>query len=312
MVGARIATTVGGYFNGQVAEAAVYGAALTTEEIEMLAAGYSPLMVRPQSLVLYAPLFGRNGAAGGEEEWVGGRTLTQTSSPALYDHPRIIYPRRSIWVPKASAGGGGAATVTPTIIASTASFGSATVARTAVAAVTTARIASTASIGAHTVARTGVAAVTPSRIASTVSFGTATVTRTAVAAVSPTRIASTASIGAHVVTVAGMGAVSAARIESTVSFGAATVTRSAVHSIQPGRIDSSVTFGVPVVTSSTPQIFVGRIASTAAVYAPPVVRTGPVVAASEYRRFSSAFATSRTLASAITQTVTLASAIDLE
>lgn len=251
------------------------------------------------------------------------------------DNPWQLFAPRRTWVP-VGAGGGGPATVTPTIITSTASigshtvariavaavsatriastvsFGAATVARTAVAAVSATRIASTATFGAHTVARTGVAAVTHSRIASTVSFGTATVARTAVAAVSPTRIASTASFGSHAVAAAGMGAVSAPRIASTVTFGATTVTRAAVRSVQPGRIDSSVTFGVPVVTSSTPQIVVGRIASTAAVYAPAVVRTGPVVAASEYRRFASPFATLRQAGSAIAQTVTLASAIDLE
>jgi hypothetical protein len=90
---------LGVYFKGHLAESAIWAAELTAAEIEQLAAGYSPLCVRPQSLVFYAPLFGRGGAAGNEEEWVGGRTLTQNDSPTVTDHPRIIYPKRHIWIP---------------------------------------------------------------------------------------------------------------------------------------------------------------------------------------------------------------------
>lgn len=104
---ARNSTSIGGFFNGKVAEAAIWNADLTAAEMAQLAAGFSPIMVRPQSLVFYAPLFGRNGAAGDEEDWAGGLSLAQTSSPALFDHPRIIYPRKRIWTPKAAAVGGG-------------------------------------------------------------------------------------------------------------------------------------------------------------------------------------------------------------
>ncbi len=89
------------YFDGRIAEPAVWNVALSAGEIQALANGVSPLMIRPGALVFYAPLFGRGGASGDEDEWVQGMTLTQASSPALADHPRIIYPRRrsDIWVP---------------------------------------------------------------------------------------------------------------------------------------------------------------------------------------------------------------------
>lgn len=104
LVGARRnSTSIGAYYDGAIAEAAIYNVALSESEIEQLANGYSPLMVRPQSLAFYAPLFGRAGASGNEEDWAGSATLTQSSSPALADHPRIIYPRRRIAIPFSAA-----------------------------------------------------------------------------------------------------------------------------------------------------------------------------------------------------------------
>jgi hypothetical protein len=80
--------TPAAYFHGSCAEAGVWAAALSDEEIAALAAGLSPLQVRPQSLVAYWPLFAR---ATNEEDWVGGNTLAVTGATAA-DHPRIIYP----------------------------------------------------------------------------------------------------------------------------------------------------------------------------------------------------------------------------
>lgn len=82
------------YLNGRMAEAAIWNVQLTDDEIARLANGYSPLMVRPESLVAYWPLFGRAGSSGDEEGWIGATDLTQQSSPILADHPRIIYPSR--------------------------------------------------------------------------------------------------------------------------------------------------------------------------------------------------------------------------
>lgn len=93
------------YLNGRVAEAAIWNTTLSQDEVSMLAAGYSPLLVSPQSLVAYWPLFGRAGAAGNEEGWVGGQVMSQTSSPAVIDHPRIIFPRRRVITPYQAAAG---------------------------------------------------------------------------------------------------------------------------------------------------------------------------------------------------------------
>lgn len=74
------------YMSGMIAETAIWSVALTVDEIAILAAGYSPLFVRPQSLVFYTPivrdLFDK----------VGGLTLSLGGSPSVADHPPIIYP----------------------------------------------------------------------------------------------------------------------------------------------------------------------------------------------------------------------------
>jgi len=168
-----------------------------------------------------------------------------------------------------------AASVTPTLIASTATFGSHTVARVSVAAIGAARIESTASFGAATVTRTALSTVSPARIASTATLYAPAVSADGLAAVSPLRIESTAVVPAPTVTRVSVQAISAPRIESAASFGAATITRSRVASITPGRIDSTAAFGVPVVSSSgVAQIVVPRIESTATFGTATAVRTG--------------------------------------
>lgn len=82
------------YAQASIAEAAIWNAALSKSEIDMLADGYTPAMIRPQNLVFYCPLHGRNGASGNEEDWFGGRVMTHSVSPALASHPRVIYPTR--------------------------------------------------------------------------------------------------------------------------------------------------------------------------------------------------------------------------
>lgn len=106
----------GTYFNGDIAEVGVWGRSLTDDEALILAAGMSPLAVS-DGLVAYYPLFGRAGASGGEEDWVGGLALSAANSPIVTDHPRIIYPRRRsmIVVPAAASG-------PPTLTALTASM----------------------------------------------------------------------------------------------------------------------------------------------------------------------------------------------
>ncbi len=75
--------------SGGVAEAAIWNVALSDAEVAILAAAYSPLFVRPQSLVAYWPLIGRLSP---EIDPVGGFDMALTNGPTQADHPRIIYP----------------------------------------------------------------------------------------------------------------------------------------------------------------------------------------------------------------------------
>ena len=86
-LGARYNTTLGAYFNGSIAEAGIWNAALTADEIASLSKGFPSRLVRPSALVFYSRLIRnvmdiRNGVA--LSELGTGTTVS--------DHPRIIYP----------------------------------------------------------------------------------------------------------------------------------------------------------------------------------------------------------------------------
>ncbi len=72
----------GSFFDGLIAEAAIWNAALTDDEVLSLARGFSPKSIRPQSLVLYCPLVR-------DVVDLRGNTLTVTGTTAAV-HPRII------------------------------------------------------------------------------------------------------------------------------------------------------------------------------------------------------------------------------
>lgn len=68
--------------NGRMAEAAIYNVTLTASEVAALATGASPRLVRPQGLVMYAPLV---------RDLIDVRgiaTLTNSNS-TVADHPRV-------------------------------------------------------------------------------------------------------------------------------------------------------------------------------------------------------------------------------
>lgn len=91
----------GAYLNGQVAEAGVWNVALSAGEIAQLARGVCPLMVRPEALVAYWPLYGNNSP---EDDWVNDFDLTITGATKAA-HPRVVYPAVSkILLPQAAAG----------------------------------------------------------------------------------------------------------------------------------------------------------------------------------------------------------------
>lgn len=76
------------YYNGDIAEVAIWNAALSDGEAVALAAGCSPLLIRPTSLRFYAPLLGAYPA---EIDLMGGLALT-VSGPTAAPHCRIYVP----------------------------------------------------------------------------------------------------------------------------------------------------------------------------------------------------------------------------
>jgi hypothetical protein len=91
LIGARDNNSDGAGFdawNGDLAETALYTAALTEGELLGLSAGYSPELIRPSSLVAYWQLLGNLSP---ETDRIGGYDMTLENSPAPADHPPVIY-----------------------------------------------------------------------------------------------------------------------------------------------------------------------------------------------------------------------------
>lgn len=91
----------GNHFSGRIAETAVWDAALTAPEIASLSKGFSPLFIRPQNLVFYAPLIRDE-----DLDRVGGLSLTAFNTPTVAEHTRVFYPTTSIFSPFVAAGAG--------------------------------------------------------------------------------------------------------------------------------------------------------------------------------------------------------------
>jgi hypothetical protein len=91
----------GRYWDGAIAEAAAYSVTLSAGEISSLAAGVSPLLIRPDALIGYWPLGGAYTANDDDTDIVGGHALTDSGSPTGEDHPPIFYPASSptLYVP---------------------------------------------------------------------------------------------------------------------------------------------------------------------------------------------------------------------
>lgn len=81
----------GSFMDGRIAEAAMWDVALTDDEVASLSKGFSPRMIRPQSIVAYWPLFGNDATELDRSK--NAHTLTVTGA-TKGDHPRIYYPSR--------------------------------------------------------------------------------------------------------------------------------------------------------------------------------------------------------------------------
>ena len=91
VLGARNnAGTIDSFFDGDVAEAAVWNIALTASDIAALALAVSPLLVRPDALVFYAPVMG---VYSPEIDLMGHRDLTVTGATQA-THPRMFRARQ--------------------------------------------------------------------------------------------------------------------------------------------------------------------------------------------------------------------------
>ena len=82
-IGAYDLNGAGGFFNGDIAEAAVWNAALNADEVRSLSRGMTCDKVRPQSLVFYAPL------VRDLIDYKGGLTITNNNTATVANHPRV-------------------------------------------------------------------------------------------------------------------------------------------------------------------------------------------------------------------------------
>lgn len=110
----RISNSNGGTVqavDGKICECAIWKVALTNGEMIALSKGFSALLIRPQSLIFYAPLWGR---ATNEPDLVRTTTITKVNTSGniiRVDHPAIIYPSPQEIRAFGGAGGGGPAYV---------------------------------------------------------------------------------------------------------------------------------------------------------------------------------------------------------
>lgn len=94
--------------DGAVSELGIWNVILTAGEMTALSKGFSPLLIRPQSLILYTPLIG--GFSSAEYDVVGGKIPTFGGTVAQTPGPGIIYPASPQEVRRygaAAVGGGG-------------------------------------------------------------------------------------------------------------------------------------------------------------------------------------------------------------
>lgn len=79
------------YYNGYIAEVGIWNVVLTDSEIASLARGYSPMIIRPNSLVAYYPLGGIY-PQNANSIFKNPYNLTAIGSPTYVDHPNTVYP----------------------------------------------------------------------------------------------------------------------------------------------------------------------------------------------------------------------------
>jgi hypothetical protein len=259
-IGVLLRSTTAQFFAGELADYGLWDVALTAAEITALSKGVSPLLIRPASLVSYAPLGGRLSP---EPDLITGVGFALTAAPTYADGPRLYRPRgRSLIVVPSSAG---QALALPTI-ASTETLAAPTLAP-GTAPVTLPAIASTAALLAPTLSAGAVALGLPS--IATGAVLSAPVLTAGVVDVSLPAIASMSSLAAPSVAAGGV-AVGLPTIAagSTVSAPA----------LAPGGLDlglptiaSGAVLTAPAVAPGVASVALPAIGTTVTLFAPTVV-----------------------------------------
>ena len=91
-VGAKLGNTAAGFHDGLLADVAAWNVALSADDVASLALGFSPLLIRPDALIFYMPLWGFGSP---EPDFRGGNIMTVNGAPAVGgSHPRVFYPSR--------------------------------------------------------------------------------------------------------------------------------------------------------------------------------------------------------------------------
>ncbi len=107
-IGRLVRLNPAAYTAGKIAEVGIWDVVLTDGEVKGLAAGLSPVTVRPANLVSYWPIYG----LGSPEPDLSGNknNLTLTNAPAAANHASIIPYSRRFWghgpLIEVAAGGG--------------------------------------------------------------------------------------------------------------------------------------------------------------------------------------------------------------
>lgn len=79
----RVGSAIDGFFNGLIAEVGIWNVVLSDEEVSSLADGISCSLIRPGSLVFYAPLIRQI------LDITAGFSLTNNGGATISDHTRI-------------------------------------------------------------------------------------------------------------------------------------------------------------------------------------------------------------------------------
>jgi hypothetical protein len=94
LIGAHYAAVRDEFFGGNLAEVAIWNAALTDGEVKALALGTRPIFIRPMSLVAYWPLR-RNFAPEIDVRHSGTNLMAVTGALSVPNNPpAVFYPRR--------------------------------------------------------------------------------------------------------------------------------------------------------------------------------------------------------------------------